>query len=290
MRVTRLRRWAPDLGLACVSLIAAASLTRLLQGGVGGPATGPVLVSAAVGSTVPALLATRRTPVALRMLVGTLAVGLVSLWTSAPGSTTLGVPTARTWHELARQLRLAHPVLVEFALPLRSTPGIVFLSALLAGLVSVLASVILRSSDRGALHPGLALLCPVTFLALISAQTASDSSRAALGLRRGDGDLHADPGATRPGAHAGTGRTHRVVLADDRAEWRRRDRRRVDCPLARWGQQRHGFGAGAGPGSPVPPTGLSLASHLVALEVDDANVVLFHAHSTYPTYWQVAVR
>ena len=50
-----------------------------------------------------------------------------------------------------------------------------------------------------------------------------------------------------------------------------------------------GSAPGAGPGSAVPPTQLSLTSRLVALEVDDANVELFHAHSTYPTYWQVAV-
>ena len=122
-RMTRLRRWAPDVGLACVSLIAAASLTRLLQGGLGGPATGPVLVAAAVGSTVPALLAAWRAPVALRMLLGTLAVGLVSLWTSSPGSTTFGVPTARTWHVLAQQLRQAHPILVSLRSPAPVDPG-----------------------------------------------------------------------------------------------------------------------------------------------------------------------
>jgi transglutaminase-like putative cysteine protease len=290
MRETRLRRWAPDLGLACVSLIAAASLTRLLERGLGGPATGPVLVAAAVGSTVPALLAARRAPVALRMLVGTLAVGLVSLWTSVPGSTTFGVPTARTWHELSRQLRLAHPVLVAFALPLRSTPGIVFLSALLAGLVSVLASVILRSSDRGApLYPGLALLCPVAFLALISAQTASDS-------------------LTLPLACAAVMATFTLTLAQPAPVRRVEPAVRtawfsptivlsgaVVVAVALTALSLGGNGSatgsapGTGAGSPVPPTELSLTSHLVALEVDDANVVLFHAHSTYPTYWQVAV-
>jgi transglutaminase-like putative cysteine protease len=50
-----------------------------------------------------------------------------------------------------------------------------------------------------------------------------------------------------------------------------------------------GSAPGGGPGPPVPPTQLSLTSHLVALEVDDANVDLFRARSTFPTYWQVAV-
>ena len=145
------------------------------------------------------------------MLVGTLAVGLVALWTSSPGSTTYGVPTARTWHVLAQQLRLAHPVLVAFALPLRSTPGIVLLSALVAGLVSVLASVILRSSESAApLYPGLALLCPVAFLALISSQSASASLALPLAAMAVAVAITLVRGATRPRRRAGRGRTHRV--------------------------------------------------------------------------------
>jgi transglutaminase-like putative cysteine protease len=249
-----------------------------------------VLVAAAVGSTVPAWLAARHAPVALRMLVGTLAVGLVSLWTSAPGSTTFGLPTARTWHELARQLRLAHPILVAFALPLRSTLGIVFLSALLAGLVSVLASVILRSSDRTVpLYPGLALLCPVAFLALISSQSASASlalplasmaTAVAITLAVAQpAPVRMPEGAVRTAWLSPTiVLSVAVVIA-------------VTLTALSFGGSGSATGSapGAGSGSPVPPTELSLTSHLVALEVDDANVVLFHAHSTYPTYWQVAV-
>jgi transglutaminase-like putative cysteine protease len=289
MRAT-LRRWAPDFGLACVSLIAAASLTRLLQGGLAGPATGPVLVAAAVGSTVPAVLAARRAPVALRMLVGTLAVGLVSLWTSSPGSTTFGMPTARTWHVLAHQLRQAHPILVTFALPLRSTPGIVLLSALLAGLVSVLASVILRSSDRGAaLYPGLALFCPVALLALVSSQSASDSLAlplAAVAVMVSITLALAQPAPVRgpDGAVRTAWFSPTVVLSGALVI-------AVALTALSLGGSSGatGSGPGTGPGSPVPPTQLSLTSHLVALEVDDADVALFRAHSTYPTYWQVAV-
>jgi transglutaminase-like putative cysteine protease len=290
MRVTRLRRWAPDLGLACASLIAAASLTRLLQGGLGGPATGPVLAASAVGSTVPALLAGRRAPVALRMLVGTLAVGLVSLWTSSPGSTTFGVPTARTWHVLAQQLRLAHPILVAFVLPLRSTPGIVLLSALVAGLVSVLASVILRSSESAApLYPGLALLCPVAFLALISSQSASPSLAlplAAMAMAVAVTLAAAQPAPERtPGAAARTAWVSPTVVLSVAVAIA------VALTALSLGARSSATGSasGAGPGSPVPPTDLSLTSRLVALEVDDADVVLFRAHSTTPTYWQVAV-
>jgi transglutaminase-like putative cysteine protease len=290
MRVTRLRRWAPDLGLACASLIAAASLTRLLQGGLGGPATGPVLAASAVGSTVPALLAARRAPVALRMLVGTLAVGLVSLWTSSPGSTTYGVPTGRTWHVLSQQLRLAHPVLVAFALPLRSTPGIVLLSALVAGLVSVLASVILRSSESAApLYPGLALLCPLAFLGLISSQSASASLAlplAAMAVAVAITLAAAQPSPERvPDAAVRTAWVSPTIVLSVAVA--------IAVALTALGvgasTSATGSAPGAGEGSAVPPTDLSLTSRLVALEVDDANVVLFRAHSTISTYWEVAV-
>jgi transglutaminase-like putative cysteine protease len=289
MRAT-LRRWAPDFGLACVSLIAAASLTRLLQGGLGGPATGPVLVAAAVGPTVPALLAARRAPVALRMLVGTLAVGLVSLWTSSPGSTTFGVPTARSWHVLAHQLRQAHPILVTFALPLRSTPGIVLLSALLGGLVSVLASVILRSSDRGAsLYPGLALLCPVALLALVSSQSASGSLALPLAATAVMGSLTL--ALAQPAAVGGPDEAVHTAWFSPTVVLSGALVIAVALTALSLGGSSGatGSGPGTGPGSPVPPTQLSLTSHLVALEVDDADVALFRAHSTYPTYWQVAV-
>jgi len=249
-----------------------------------------VLVAAAVGSTVPALLAARRAPVALRMLVGTLAVGLASLWTSSPGSTTFGVPTARTWHVLARQLREAHPILVSFTLPLRSTPGIVFLSALLAGIVSVLASVILRSADRGAtLYPGLALLCPVALLALISSQSASDSLAlplASAAVMVSFTLALAQPAPVRvPGAAVHTAWFSPTIVLSGALVIA------VALTAISLGGSSSATGSalGAGPGSPVPPTQLSLTSHLVALEVDDANVELFRAHSTYPTYWQVAV-
>ena len=50
-------------------------------------------------------------------------------------------------------------------------------------------------------------------------------------------------------------------------------------------------GAGPGPGvaPAVPLSAESLTSNLLAVEVHDANDVLFQANSQYRTYWQVAV-
>ena len=50
-------------------------------------------------------------------------------------------------------------------------------------------------------------------------------------------------------------------------------------------------GAGPGPGvaPAVPLSAESLTSNLLAVEIHDANDVLFQANSAYRTYWQVAV-
>ena len=100
-----LRRLGPDVWLLCASVIAAAAVGRLFQGGLGGRASGPLLVAAAVGSAVPALLALKRVPLPVRAVVGTIAVILTSLWTAIGAGTAYGLPTARTWHVAQSDLR-----------------------------------------------------------------------------------------------------------------------------------------------------------------------------------------
>ena len=100
-----LRRLGPDVWLLCASVIAAAAVGRLFQGGLGGRASGPLLVSAAVGSAVPALLALKRVPLPIRAVVGTIAVILTSLWTAIGAATAYGLPTAHTWHVAQSDLR-----------------------------------------------------------------------------------------------------------------------------------------------------------------------------------------
>ena len=67
-----LRRLGPDAWLLAASVIAAAAVGRLFQGGLNGRAIGPLLVSAAVGSVVPAFMALKRVPLPLRAVVGTI--------------------------------------------------------------------------------------------------------------------------------------------------------------------------------------------------------------------------
>jgi transglutaminase-like putative cysteine protease len=283
-----LRRFGPDLGLTVAALIAAVSVTRLLAGGLGGPGPGPLLAAAAVGSVLPAALAIRRVPIPLRMLVGTLAVALVSLWATAPGSTDFGLPTGRTWHALQKHLQSAHSILATFALPLRPTEGVVFLAALVAGVVAVVASVLLRVDGSTRLYPGLALLLPFGLLAFVGTQTATRSLALPLAgfvvaaaatlasARRGSLSAPGAP-ARRRAIPSAAALGVSVVIA---------------VPLIALSLGAGGVGptgGTAGATAPIPPTFLSLTSRLVALEVDDANMVLFRAHTPYPTYWQVAV-
>jgi transglutaminase-like putative cysteine protease len=279
-----LRRYVPDIGLTAAALIAAAALSRLLGGGLGGPATGPILAAAAVGAVLPAVLAARRVPTPVRMLVGTLAVVIVSVWASDPRSTTYGFPTPHAWHLLARHLQAAHSILVAFSFPLHPAQGIVFLAALAVGLVSVLAAVILHASDgKGHLYPGGALLCLFALLTFACAENATASAAlplssfvavCAITLSTARRPAAGGPAVSALQAWKSAGTVLSVVLI-------------IGVSLI-------AFTVTAAPAArivsvPVPPTALSLTSRLVALEVHDANVVLFRAHSPYPTYWQVAV-
>lgn len=288
---TDLRRFWPDLALIGALLTVAASLTRLLGGGLGGVALGPLLLSAAVGAGVPAALAMRRVAVPIRVLSGTVAVALVSLWASSPGSTTYGLPTSRTWNVLEAQLRAARPILVGFSVPLRPTEGVVLLSSLLVGMVAVLASVLLHADDHAdRLYPGLALVCPFALFVFVAVQSVGPSVAVPIGLFVGFSAVvisasQPTPIGTPPQRHHRWWRSSTAALTVAVV---------IAASLVAVNLNSGGGGAaGSSPGgsivAAVPPTGLSLTSSLVALEVHDANVVLFRAHSALPTYWQVAV-
>jgi transglutaminase-like putative cysteine protease len=284
-----IRRLGPDVWLLCASVIAAAAVGRLFQGGLGGRASGPLLVSAAVGSAVPALLALKQVPLPIRAVVGTIAVILTSLWTAIGAATTFGLPTARTWHVAQSELRAARPLLAQLAVPLRPAPGLVFLAAMACGVVAMLASVLLHASDvRGGVYPALALLCPLGLLAFACSQSTPGMVAVPVILFVGAGALTL---ATPPGdsvSHRQAGRTHRrswitpvTVTACTMAG--------VVLVAALVTSTAEGAGPGPGVAPAVPLSAESLTSNLLAVEVHDANDVLFQANSEYRTYWQVAV-
>ncbi len=290
MTHSSLRRYGPDVGLLCASLVAGASLGRLIGGGVRGPAIGPLVAAAGAGSVVPALIALKRIPVPVRAFAGTLAVMLVCLWATVPGSTTFGAPTAHTWHVLALRLQAARPVLVDFTIPLRPIEGVVLLGALTAGMVSVLGSVALRSSDDpDRLYPGLALLCPFSLLAFACVRTTSPSIALPVALFVAASAFTLSTAQPEP-VHAQRGEPHSRRFSTATAVT---TSIMVGVTLVALsvgsGAGLAGGSSGAGAAGLVPPTDLSLTSNLVALEVHDANEVLFRARTPYPTYWQVAV-
>ena len=289
-RVMRgLRRLGPDAFLLVASVIAAAAVGRLFQGGLGGRASGALLVAAAVGSAVPALLALKRVPAPIRAVVSTIAVILTSLWTTIGVATTFGLPTAHTWHVAQSDLRAARPLLDQLVVPLRPAPGLVFLAAMTCGVVAMLASVLLHASDtRGRVYPGIALLCPLGLLSFACSQSTPGTmvvlvmlfvaaGAMTLATARSDSVRQARPPAT----HRRSWITPTAVTACTMA----------GVVLAAVLVNANAQGAGPGPGvaPAVPLSAESLTSNLLAVEVHDANDVLFQAHSGYRTYWQVAV-
>ncbi len=172
-----LRRLGPDVWVLAASVIAAAAVGRLFQGDLGGRAFGPLLVSAAVGSAVPALLALKRVPLPIRAVAGTIAVILTSLWT-AVGDCDHVRPPDRA-HVARRPVRTcARRGRCSVNSPCRSAPlpGSCSSRRMTCGVVAMLASVLLHASDtRDRVYPGLALLCPLGLLAFACSQSTPGS-------------------------------------------------------------------------------------------------------------------
>ena len=287
-----LRHLRPDVCLLVASVIAAAAVVRLFQGGLGGAASGPLLVAAAVGSAVPALLALKRVPTPIRAVVGTIAVILTSLWTAIGAATTFGLPTAHTWHVTQSDLRAARPLLAQWVVPFRPAAGLVFLAAMACGVVAMLASVLLHASDtRDRLYPCIALLCPLGLLAFACSQSTPRTmlvlvvlfvAAGALTIATARADSVRHVRQARPTTTSRRGWiTPTTVTACTMAG--------VVLVAVLVNSNAQGAGPGPGLAPAVPLSAESLTSNLLAVEVHDANDVLFQANSEYRTYWQVAV-
>jgi transglutaminase-like putative cysteine protease len=283
-----LRRVGPDVWVLLASVIAAAAVARLFDGGLGGRASAPLLVTAGVGSAVPALLAMARVPLPFRAIAGTVAVILTSLWTVVGAATTSGLPRPHTWHVIQSDLRAARPLLTQFAVPLRAAPGLVFLAAMACGIVAVLASVVLHASETtDRLYPGWALLCPLGLLAFACSQSTPGSMALPVVLFVAAGALALTSGGVGPAQRSEASRRWRWVPPTALTVCTM-----AGVVLVAVLVDANAGGAGL-PGSGVAPavplSAESLTSNLLSLEVHDANIVLFQAHSRYRTYWQVAV-
>ena len=207
-------------------------------------------------------------------------------------ATTFGLPTERTWHVTQSDLRAARPLLAQLVFPLRPAPGLVFLAAMVCGVVAMLASVLLHASDtRDRMYPGIALIFPLCLLAFACSQNTPGTMAVFVVLFVAAGAL--------------TFATARADLATQvRQAPATTSRRRgwvsliavTACTMAAVvlvavlvNANEQGAGAGPGVAPAVALSAESLTSNLLAVEIHDANDVIFQANSAYRTYWQVAV-
>jgi transglutaminase-like putative cysteine protease len=274
----------------------------MVAGGLSGPAAGPILVTAVVGCVVPALVLRRRVPAPfVAVTLGAVAVALVALWTTGPGATRAGIPTATTLRVLRVDLRAARTSLSSFGLPLHASPGVVVLGALLAGMAAVAARMTLGvaaggiSSERARHLPAFALVPSTTFVVWSCVAEPSVGSALLVAALLATGS--ATVALTEPTA------THETV----RSSGRRRVRRRrlgtsagvslaaisvaviAGVATGNVGSEASSVSPGSAIAAANAPTGLVLASDVTGVERRDPSVVLFWARSPLATYWQVGV-
>ena len=156
-------------------------------------------------------------------------------------------------------------------------------------MVGVLASVLLHADDHAdRLYPGLALVGPFALLVFVAVQSARPTVAVPIVLFVGCSAVLLS--VSQPAQIGAPSEPHHSWLSSTTALT---GAVVIGATLVALTLGGGGGAEGSGPGgtavAAVPPTGLSLTSSLVALELHDANVELFRAHSTVPTYWQVAV-
>lgn len=279
---------AAEWGLLAATLVAAAGLCRMASGGVGGEALGPLLGTAVVGFAVPAVLLRTRLGPPLAAVVGTVALVVVAVWTAVLRTGTAWFPTGGALRTLVTDLRDARAALAAFHLPLHAGPGVVLLGAMVTGLAGLAGRLLLgpfrtrrpRPHPAVALLPALALVAwsctavPGTGAAVLAAAFVAAVTPALAGVaaqRAGQGaTTPGGPARPRPGPAATAFLIGLLSMAGAVG---------IGIPL--------GIAGTAVGSTAVPANALSLTTGLVQVERDDADVVLFRAHSPVPTYWQV---
>ncbi len=251
------RRWTTEVSVLAVALIGAASIARLTTGKATWRA---VLVTAVVGAVVTAG-AGRRVPRSWSIVAGTVAVVLTATWTSVPAATRDGLPTPTTWRTLDHALKAVGSVHV----PMTARTGVVLTCALVAGVMAVVTTAL----------PGAIGLVPT--VALVAASTVA---------------LPSDGAALLAVLLAVAAATALVSRTDRRVGWQVGTVTTLASALCvvlvstLTGPAVASGGGRAVEG--VPPTALSLVSHLTGLQIRDPDLVLFTAVTPVPTYWQVA--
>jgi transglutaminase-like putative cysteine protease len=253
----RAGRAVTELALLGVAVIGAAAIGRLMTGGA---AWRGVVLTAVVGEALTAV-AGRRLSAPWSSVVGTAGVALSAVWLAAPARALWhGLPDPGTLRILGRDLRAVGSV----HFPMAGRPGVVLIAALIAGVAGVGTRAVPGALGLG---PGLVVLAGST--------VARPSGGVALlaVLLAGAGAVVL---VTRTAERAGALLATATVLASLVGV--------VVVSVATGA----GATSGGGPAvAGVPPTALSLVSHLTALQIRDPDLVLFTADTPLPTYWQV---
>ncbi len=297
--VSGARRWVADGALLSLALVGAVSVCRMVEGGLGGAADVPVLVTAAAGCVVGALVS-RRVQRPLAAALGAVTVALVTVWTVVPRATRDGVPTSTTVRVLHVDIRAARADLSGFRPPLHASPGVVVLAALVAGMAAVAGRVTFGDmATRSRRFPAGAVVFNAALVtwSVVAAPSAGDALLVAALIAVGavvvavatpapaaTASTASGPGAGRPPvrrrlvASPATVALMAIVVAVA-----------IGVPATAAPGGASGLTPGPAIAARVPATGLSLASDLLGLERRDPSVVLFWARSPVPTYWQVGI-
>jgi transglutaminase-like putative cysteine protease len=257
------------------SVLGALAVARLFTDAGAPRLAGPLIGCAFIGWLIPAAVQRLRLPAAVAVVVGTLALVVVALWWSVPG--TAGLPASQHLHVASDALRRARPELRAFVVPLQAAPGAIFLASLLVGFVALFQRLLLGS---GAAARGASLASLTGTLVLVAWSVSARRGGAS------DALLVIAFGVVVLLAMATSTETDRVARHRARA---------FALGLTALATAAVVLVLPIAPATPalgtpaVAPTGISLVSRLVDLEANDPDVVLFTARAPVPTYWPVAV-
>jgi transglutaminase-like putative cysteine protease len=283
--------------VGAASLIGALALCTVVGGFPGNRSAAPILVATGVGAAVTgALLRTRRSA-ATGAVVGAVAVLVSATATTVPGATWFGLPTATTYRLLHHDASAARASLRAPGIPYHAVPDVVLLAAVAAGMLALVAQVVLvsdprvpiRRSDRRlvALVPSFGLVVWAAAVGSIHAATALTAGFVVVAVIelalpgraefRGRADV-------RPARNVGRATVIRLSPAALLA---------VAAVVAvvvagvSVGAAASTGGSGGGTGSDGPTSELRLLSSVVALERRNPSTVVFTATTSVPTYWEV---
>jgi transglutaminase-like putative cysteine protease len=292
----------PDPALSgavgAASVVGAIALCTIVGGFPGSRSVVPILVTAVVGAGVTAVLLRTRRSSATGAAIGAAAVLISATATTVPGATWFGIPTLTTYRVLHHDAAAAKASLQTPGIPYHAVPGVVLVAAVAAGMLALVAQLLLvsehltraRPSDRRlvALLPSFGLIVWASAVGSVRGATLLTSGYVAvaiveLALTGRSGNAGASRSRSRAPGRRVALLSPVVLLAAV-----------VVAAVVVAGvavSQTEASAGGAtgtgGAGSNGPTSELRLLSSVVALERRNPSTVVFTARSPMATYWEV---